>query len=186
MLLPSQQSDTSISIHVLNELIKASHLIPPVLSQLWQPQRKGGGIKKKDKELPKKKKKRNHSKISHCTPRPRRKMPPPSQLAIATGSVSRLLKEQASYHNELADQEAQIAKQEESIKAGGGDEDGNAAFMLKQSVCFLFLFLFSPFLLVQFPLVVPGWGGSKSNLSCVCVCVCRKRLLSRRGLFLAR
>ncbi|KAG6015415.1 hypothetical protein E4U54_003531 [Claviceps lovelessii] len=60
-------------------------------------------------------------------------MPPPSQLAIATGSVSRLLKEQASYHNELADQEAQIAKQEESIKAGGGDEDGNAAFMLKQS-----------------------------------------------------
>lgn len=63
-------------------------------------------------------------------------MPPPTQLAIATSSVSRLLKERASYHNELADQLAEIAKQEESIKAGGGDDDdGNAEFMLKQSVC---------------------------------------------------
>ncbi|KAG6010672.1 hypothetical protein E4U21_005171 [Claviceps maximensis] len=60
-------------------------------------------------------------------------MPPPTQLAIATSSVSRLLKEQASYHKELAEQESQILKQEESIKAGGGDEDGNAEFMLKQS-----------------------------------------------------
>ncbi|KAG6041044.1 hypothetical protein E4U41_006135 [Claviceps citrina] len=60
-------------------------------------------------------------------------MPPPTQLAIATGSVSRLLKEQASYHDELAEQEAQVAKQEESIKAGAGDDDGNAEFMLKQS-----------------------------------------------------
>ncbi|KAG5993201.1 hypothetical protein E4U52_002134 [Claviceps spartinae] len=60
-------------------------------------------------------------------------MPPPTQLAIATSSVSRLLKEQASYHKELVDQEAHIVKQEESIKAGGADEDGNAEFMLKQS-----------------------------------------------------
>lgn len=63
-------------------------------------------------------------------------MPPPTQLAIATSSVSRLIKEQASYHKELVDQEAQIVKQEESIKAGDADEDGNAEFMLKQSVCF--------------------------------------------------
>lgn len=61
-------------------------------------------------------------------------MPPPTQLAIAASSVSRLLKEQASYHRELADQEAEVAKQEESIKKGGSDDDGNAEFMLKQSV----------------------------------------------------
>lgn len=60
-------------------------------------------------------------------------MPPPTQLAIAASSVSRLLKEQASYHRELADQEAEVAKQEESIKKGGSDDDGNAEFMLKQS-----------------------------------------------------
>lgn len=68
-------------------------------------------------------------------------MPPPSQLAIATSSVSRLLKEEASYHKELVDQEAQVQKLEQSIKNGGGDEDGNAEFMLKQNVC-LPLFFF--------------------------------------------
>ncbi|KAK2593928.1 tubulin folding cofactor A [Conoideocrella luteorostrata] len=60
-------------------------------------------------------------------------MPPPSQLAIATSSVSRLLKEEGSYHKELADQEVQVAKLEESIKNGGDNEDGNAEFMLKQN-----------------------------------------------------
>jgi hypothetical protein len=49
--------------------------------------------------------------------------------------VTRLLKEEASYHKELADQEAQVKKLEESISNGGGDEDGNAEFMLKQNVC---------------------------------------------------
>lgn len=62
-------------------------------------------------------------------------MPPPSQLAIATGAVTRLLREEASYHKELADQEAQVKKLEESIQNGGGDDDGNAEFMLKQNVC---------------------------------------------------
>ncbi|EFY90867.1 tubulin folding cofactor A [Metarhizium acridum] len=60
-------------------------------------------------------------------------MPPPSQLAIATGAVTRLLKEEASYRKELADQEAQVKKLEESIRNGGGDGDGNAEFMLKQN-----------------------------------------------------
>ncbi|KAF5125498.1 Tubulin-specific chaperone A [Metarhizium anisopliae] len=60
-------------------------------------------------------------------------MPPPSQLAIATGAVTRLLKEEASYHKELADQEAEVKKLEESIRNGGGDGDDNAEFMLKQN-----------------------------------------------------
>ena len=61
-------------------------------------------------------------------------MPPPSPLAIATSSVQRLLKEEASYHKELAEQEKQVKDLEEKIQAGGADDDGNNAFMLKQQV----------------------------------------------------
>jgi len=53
-------------------------------------------------------------------------MAPPSKLAIATSSVKRLVKEEASYHKELAQQEARIKKLEE------GSEDDNAEFQLKQ------------------------------------------------------
>ncbi|KAI5466103.1 putative tubulin-specific chaperone Rbl2 [Mariannaea sp. PMI_226] len=59
-------------------------------------------------------------------------MPPPSQLAIATSSLNRLLKDVTSYHKELAQQEAQVLALEEKIKNGQGDEDGNGEFMLKQ------------------------------------------------------
>ncbi|PWI74949.1 tubulin-specific chaperone Rbl2 [Purpureocillium lilacinum] len=62
-------------------------------------------------------------------------MPAPSPLAIASGSVQRLLKEEASYHKELAQQEAQVKALEERIKASGAaSEDGNDEFMLKQQV----------------------------------------------------
>lgn len=61
-------------------------------------------------------------------------MPPPSPLAIATGSVQRLVKEEASYHKELVDQEKELQAAEEKIKAGQDDEDGNASFMVKQQV----------------------------------------------------
>ena len=62
-------------------------------------------------------------------------MPAPSPLAIASGSVQRLLKEEASYHKELAQQEAQVKALEERIKASGSaSEDGNDEFMLKQQV----------------------------------------------------
>ena len=37
-------------------------------------------------------------------------MAPPSQLAIATSALQRLLKEEKSYHTELAQQEARIKK----------------------------------------------------------------------------
>lgn len=61
-------------------------------------------------------------------------MPPPSQLAIATSSVRRLLKEEASYKKELEDQEKKVKVLEEKIKNGDADEDGNGEFMLKQHV----------------------------------------------------
>jgi tubulin-specific chaperone A len=54
-------------------------------------------------------------------------MPAPSQLAIATSSVQRLVKEEASYHKELSQQEARFAKLQTN---GAGDE--NAEFQLKQ------------------------------------------------------
>ncbi|KAM0478610.1 hypothetical protein ACHAPX_005200 [Trichoderma viride] len=59
-------------------------------------------------------------------------MPPPSPLVIATGAVNRLLKEEASYHKELEEQEAQLKAQEEKVKSGQEDEEGNAMFILKQ------------------------------------------------------
>ncbi|KAK0363923.1 tubulin folding cofactor A [Friedmanniomyces endolithicus] len=53
-------------------------------------------------------------------------MAPPSQLAIATSVVNRLVKEEASYHKELEKQQASIAK----LEQGGGDE--NTEYVLKQ------------------------------------------------------
>ncbi|KAI9645443.1 tubulin folding cofactor A [Ciborinia camelliae] len=54
-------------------------------------------------------------------------MPPPSQLAIATSSVARLVKEEASYHKELLSQEARLKKLEEAT-----EEDENREYSLKQ------------------------------------------------------
>ncbi|KAL7817770.1 tubulin cofactor A [Trichoderma gracile] len=59
-------------------------------------------------------------------------MPPPSPLVIATGAVTRLLKEEASYHKELQEQEAKVKAQEEKIQSGQDDEEGNATYILKQ------------------------------------------------------
>jgi plastocyanin len=55
-------------------------------------------------------------------------MPPPSKVAIATGSVLRLVKEEASYHKETVQQEERIKKLEESA----GDE--NKEYTLRQEV----------------------------------------------------
>ncbi|KAJ4319753.1 tubulin folding cofactor A [Neodidymelliopsis sp. IMI 364377] len=53
-------------------------------------------------------------------------MPPPSKLAIATGSVNRLVKEEASYHKELVQQEERIKK----LEASEGDD--NKEYTLRQ------------------------------------------------------
>ncbi|KAF5003792.1 hypothetical protein FDECE_9687 [Fusarium decemcellulare] len=57
-------------------------------------------------------------------------MPPPSQLVIGTNSLKRLIKEEASYHKELEQEEAEIKALKDKIESGQGDE--NAEFMLKQ------------------------------------------------------
>ncbi|KAH6666008.1 tubulin-specific chaperone-like protein Rbl2 [Halenospora varia] len=53
-------------------------------------------------------------------------MAPPTPLAIATGSVTRLIKEEASYHRELIQQQARLEK----LLASEGDE--NKEWSLKQ------------------------------------------------------
>ncbi|KAF2088395.1 putative tubulin-specific chaperone Rbl2 [Saccharata proteae CBS 121410] len=52
-------------------------------------------------------------------------MAPPSKLAVATGAVQRLVKEEASYHKELEQQQTRIKK----LEGVGGD---NAEYELKQ------------------------------------------------------
>jgi tubulin-specific chaperone A len=59
-------------------------------------------------------------------------MAPPSQLAIATSSVQRLVKEETSYHKELKNQEARLEKLVNST-----EQDENAEYQLKQEVCHL-------------------------------------------------
>ncbi|GAB1734620.1 hypothetical protein NU195Hw_g9014t1 [Hortaea werneckii] len=55
-------------------------------------------------------------------------MAPPSQLSLATGSLTRLVKEEASYHRELEEQNARIAK----LEQGGDSSDENAEYTLRQ------------------------------------------------------
>lgn len=55
-------------------------------------------------------------------------MAPPSKLAVATGSVTRLVKEEASYHKELVQQEERIKK----LEASEGDH--NKEYTLRQEV----------------------------------------------------
>lgn len=57
-------------------------------------------------------------------------MPAPSQLAIATSSLNRLVKEEASYHKESQHQQERIAKLEASNK----EDDENAEYTLGQEV----------------------------------------------------
>lgn len=59
-------------------------------------------------------------------------MPPPTQLSIATSSLNRLIKEESSYHKELGEQQARIAK----LERGEGADDENAEYQLRQEVRF--------------------------------------------------
>jgi tubulin-specific chaperone A len=55
-------------------------------------------------------------------------MAPPSKLGVATSSLLRLVKEEASYHKELEQQESRIKTWESKT-----DEE-NAEYVLKQEV----------------------------------------------------
>ncbi len=58
-------------------------------------------------------------------------MPPPSPLAIATSSLTRLSKEESSYRTELASQQKRL----QSLQASTApDEDGNRDFQVEQEV----------------------------------------------------
>lgn len=57
-------------------------------------------------------------------------MAPRSQLEVFTSSVNRLVKEEASYHNEAKQQTDRVQKLKSQE---GGDE--NREYMLNQEVC---------------------------------------------------
>jgi len=67
-------------------------------------------------------------------------MPPPSPLQIATSSLNRLIKEEASYHKELSLQESRIKKLEDAENQA--DEEGNRKFELRQEVSTLLISCF--------------------------------------------
>lgn len=56
---------------------------------------------------------------------------PPSQLKIATDVLSRLIKEEASYHKEAESQKKRIA----ALEQQQDDQDENREFRMKQEVC---------------------------------------------------
>lgn len=60
-------------------------------------------------------------------------MAPRSQLEITTSSVTRLVKEEASYHKELQQQSERIKKLEADTT-----DDENREYTLKQEVCVLY------------------------------------------------
>ena len=60
-------------------------------------------------------------------------MAPPSPLAIATSSLQRLVREEASYHKEEQQQESRIQNLENQDGDAAGEE-GNKEFQLKQEV----------------------------------------------------
>jgi hypothetical protein len=79
-------------------------------------------------------------------------MPAPSRLQIATSSLERLLKEEASYHKELEQGEARIRTAEQQ-----NSSDENADYMIRQEVL---LFHF-PYLLHTDVVAEEGRGRDK-------------------------
>ena len=64
-------------------------------------------------------------------------MPPPNPLSIATSSLARLIREEASYHKEQEQQEAAITTLEtQSEDKENEGEEGNREFTLTQQVRF--------------------------------------------------
>lgn len=55
-------------------------------------------------------------------------MAPPTKLSVATSSVTRLLKEEGSYHKELEQQQARITRTEKEARGE------NAEFQIRQEV----------------------------------------------------
>lgn len=78
-------------------------------------------------------------------------MPPPSQLAIATSSLIRLVKEESTYRTELSSQQERLALFQEGPGPGEMEEDvENTEFRRRQEV--------RPFLWVVKEKMERGWG----------------------------
>ncbi len=105
-------------------------------------------------------------------------MPPPTPLAIATSSLLRLLKEESSYHAELATQESRAQKLQTALEhpdrkeAGKGEgedgEDGeadeNAEWRLRQEVHFLPFWIWgSRFALFFSAMLLRCWGAAEGE-----------------------
>lgn len=78
-------------------------------------------------------------------------MAPSTPLSIGTASLLRLVKEEASYHRELEDQQKRIDKLEKEAASGKtpDDEIDNSEYMLNQEVCVTFPVSVSIFLRVR-------------------------------------
>ena len=64
-------------------------------------------------------------------------MAPPTPLSVATNSITRLVKEEASYRTELASQQRRVQQLQQEAEGrgdGDGDDGGNAEFELRQEV----------------------------------------------------
>jgi len=79
-------------------------------------------------------------------------MAPPSPLAIATGSVQRLVKEETSYHKELKNQEARLEKLVNST-----EENENKEYQLKQEV-------YHPSSYLTLPYIFHNWSKAMVEL----------------------
>jgi hypothetical protein len=91
-------------------------------------------------------------------------MPPASPLAIATSSVKRLVKEEASYHRELEQQTKRLQKLE--TEGPGNDDEGNHAFLVKQEVCLPPPQHFLSLAIVDSNMcIAPSCGGDQGDIS---------------------
>lgn len=84
-------------------------------------------------------------------------MAPPSKLTISTSSLQRLVKEEASYHKELSQQQARITKLEQP------SEDENAEYQLKQEVSSIFFPPNSPIMIIPSPNLITSKSNSLTN-----------------------
>lgn len=102
------------------------------------------------------------------------KMAPPSKLTVATSSVTRLIKEEASYHKELEQQNKRIKSLEENKS-----EDENAEYQLKQEVRYRENLGFSTYICSKSYEITPRGKHWRRRKRCYLQCDSASRMPSR-------